>query len=271
MKKSENRKALGLLIFIGLFLLTIPVMLHFGSKKVIVVMEEYAEILEKEGNHIVYLGRPSCSYCQAFEPILKSLDAQYKFGYDYINTDLISSEQVSQILAKLGILETEFGTPYLVFMNGDKVIDEAVGYMTAENLFAVLKENNYVTGEYEKPEELINYVDYNEYTEVLKQDNVVLVVGQTTCSACIQSKPTLENLIKDNDIVINYLEYDLLSDAYRTNVADYLNKYIIPEGEESWFTPTMMIIKDEKVVDHLVGGYPQEEYEEFLRKNNIIE
>ena len=271
MNKSENKKVMGLLIFIGLFLAMIPIMSYFGSKESALMMKEYSDILEKSGDHIVYIGRPTCSYCQAFEPILISMSNQYNFKYDYINTDQISKEQLSQILAKLAISESKFGTPYLVFMNGDKVVDESIGYVTAEKLFETLKTNNYVTGTYEKPNDLINYVDYNKYNEILKQDNVVLVVGQTTCSACIQTKPTITSLIKDNDIVINYLEYDKLSGSYKTNVSEFLNKYIIPEGEESWFTPTMMIIKDGKVVDYLVGGHTQTDFETFLKENNIIE
>jgi predicted bacteriocin transport accessory protein len=270
MKNSENKKIIGILVFIGMFLALIPISIYTSNEKTKEIFVNHKEVIASKENQIIYLGRPTCSYCQMFQPVLTDLDEQYNFGYHYINTDEITKNQLLSILDEIGIQEEEFVTPYVVFMEDGVIKDRQVGYVEAEEFFLKLKTNGYVEGDYDSSDP-INYIDFDQYEALLEsKENNILVIGQTTCSYCIQTKPLLRSIIRSEEVVINYIEYDLLSSEERSIVSPFLDANIIPEGEDGWGTPTMIVVNDGKVIDVLAGAHSRDIYEMFLTRNNMI-
>jgi predicted bacteriocin transport accessory protein len=271
MKNSENKKIIGIFAFILLFLAFIPIASYINNQNTKDILASHQERVAMKTKQIIYIGRPTCSYCQMFVPVLNELNDQYNFGYYYINTDEISATQLKTLLTDLGIDPEKFGTPYVLFMEDGEIKDEQVGYVDAKTFFNELKTNGYVEGEYVSTDP-INYINFEEYKVLLaEKKNNVLVIGATTCSYCIQAKPVLKTVILDNDIVINYLEYDLLTDAEKAVVGPFLDANIVPQDATGWGTPTIMVVNDGQVVDFIAGSYPQATYETFLRNNNIME
>lgn len=85
---------------------------------------------------------------------------------------------------------------------------------------------------------------YTTYTELSfdelqnklnNKDSFVLVIGSNTCSACAMYKETMEEVIKDKQVEIFYLDNDKLNEEQYLKIK---SKYII-EG-----TPTTVFIKD---------------------------
>lgn len=90
--------------------------------------------LPTEGEYLMYFHSDSCPYCEEFEPTLKeykdekgSLDI-YKF-----NASVDESSSAGGSAIDKYDLEIQ-GTPALVHMNGEEVLDTIVGVQDLENI-----------------------------------------------------------------------------------------------------------------------------------------
>lgn len=108
------------------------------------VVAAFNDVFRTGYNKLIYIGRPTCGYCQKLAPILDELKSEYGFDYYYINTDEISSAELQAILIKLNIDYTTFGTPYLAVVNNNKVISRQPGYVEKDILREFLKESSII-------------------------------------------------------------------------------------------------------------------------------
>lgn len=109
-----------------------------------VVVKDFLEQFNSVENTLIYIGRPTCTFCQKLNVILEKLVDERSLKYYYINSDEISSSQLGAILSKLGVLTSNFGTPYLAVVAGGKVIDEQPGYVEESYLIEFLTENKII-------------------------------------------------------------------------------------------------------------------------------
>lgn len=230
------------------------------------IYEKFETAFNAEKEQIIFLERPTCSYCQLTIPIMESLSGKYNFTYNDINTDKISSSNLSKILDKLGVSKDDFGTPYIAIVKNGKVVATQPGYAEESAMFEFFQ-NNGIIDEKEEYKEILNYVDYNEYKSLISSSNAQLIVMvQTGCSACISAKPILEQIVEENNITINALNITNLSDDDKESLSsslDYLN-------ENDWGTPLLLVVKDNKVIDASNGYLDKKTYETFLNKNGFI-
>jgi predicted bacteriocin transport accessory protein len=266
---SEDKKIMilfGVLIFM-VALIFIGTMTN--ENKNINILAKHKEVLSYNNKQAIYIGRPTCSFCVMFEPVLKEMKDEYNFNYYYINTDELTPSQTNDILNQLGIDLNQFGTPYIAFMENGKMVDNQIGYADAKTTFEKLKKNGYVEGTYISPVDYINYIDFDEYEDIIKSEEAqILIIGQTTCSYCIEAKPILNSIIKENEnLVMNYIEYDLLSADEKAIV----NEFLVANVDKDWGTPTMLIVKNGKQEGLKVGLDSKESYIAFLRNNDFIE
>lgn len=108
------------------------------------VVAAFNAVFKTGYNKLIYIGRPTCGYCQKLVPILDELKNEYGFDYYYINTDEISSAELQAILIKLNVDYATFGTPYLAVVNNNTVISRQPGYVEKEVLREFLKESNII-------------------------------------------------------------------------------------------------------------------------------
>ena len=265
---KEDKKLLTIFGVLAALVVIVFIGSSIDAKKNIEVVAKHKEVLTSNTKQAIYIGRPTCSYCQMFEPVLQEMKESYNFDYYYINTDELTTSQIRGVLATLGIKEDEFGTPYIVFMEDGKMVSNHVGYTDARTFFDKLKQNGYAQGDYVAPETFINYVDYNDYKEIVEsKERSILIVGQTTCSYCIQAKPILNSIAKENsDLVINYIEFNLLNSSDSAVVDEFISKNVNSE----WGTPLTLIIEDGKVIDKLPGLTTKEAYLAFFEKNGMV-
>ena len=114
---------------------------------------------------------------------------------------------------------------------------------------------------------------YKTYTELSldefnkkldNKDTFVMVIGKASCSACAAYKETMEEIIKDKQIEIFYLDLDKLDDdAY----AKVHSKYVIES------TPTTLFIRDGSEISayvRLVGAAGYSKVIENLKNYGYI-
>lgn len=108
------------------------------------VVKAFINVLNSSSKRLVYIGRPTCTFCQKLSPILEEVSKEYNIDYYYINTDEIQSDELGAILLKLGVKSSTFGTPYLAIVQDGNKIDEQPGYVEKDELIAFFKENGLV-------------------------------------------------------------------------------------------------------------------------------
>lgn len=262
--QSENFKTIMLGIFFIAIIAIVPIVMIVKSIEAGQIVKAYGKAFNSEKQELIYLGRPTCGYCQQLEPILLELKDRFDFEYTYVNTDKISDAQLESILADLDIEKGKFGTPYLIFVKDGKKVSESDGYRGEDGLFNFLQTNNFIPSDAKL---YLNYIGIDGYKEVMASTtNSILVVAQKSCSYCQKARPIYNEIIEENDIAINYLEYDLLSDADKTVVKTFLDANL---GED-WGTPTTLVIKDGKKVDILAGLTTKDAFVKFFKDNSLI-
>ena len=99
-----------------------------------------------------------------------------------------------------------------------------------------------------------------------KDEYVVTVLAQTTCSHCIAFKPVMQKVLNENDFNVYWFEVNNFQQQdYQTLIGTYdLTEY---EG-----TPYTFITKNGELVAYYSRGAMQEyTLIEFLRENKVIE
>ena len=122
------------------------------------VVKSFIEVFNSSSKRLVYIGRPTCTFCQKLSPILEEVAKGYNIDYYYINTDEIQSNELAAILLKLGRKTSTFGTPYLAIVQNGEKIGEQPGYVEKEGLIEFFEKNGLVIEKHLNPGEIVNYV-----------------------------------------------------------------------------------------------------------------
>lgn len=259
---NEIKKLIIVLSVIVLSIIGIVTFSVIESNKNEKVYAQFEEKFNGETNTLVYIGRPTCGYCNLLTPSLEDMKNRYGFDYVDINIDEISDKNLDKILAALQV--TDLGTPYLAIVSNGQVVDVQNGYADYDAVFEFLKENSVIASDAEL---LLNYIDVKEYNKLVKSKEAsVIVVGQSTCSYCVKAKVILNEVVSKNDIEINYLNLSYMTeDDYK----DFTSSFEYFQSD-SWGTPVTMIVKNGKIVDKLEQLVTEEEYVEFFKKNGVL-
>jgi predicted bacteriocin transport accessory protein len=248
----------------------------------------WQEALASSDLNLIYLGRPTCGWCNKIRPHLNYMTEKYDLSFIYVNMDEISSGDQTTLFSKLDIDVNEFGTPYLAVIKDGKKIAEQVGFVPEEELFKFVQDNKLIdkdakyenSGISDEEEEEpvvednsaytdIDFVDFNKYKEIYESGNEsVLVLGQTGCSYCNKYKPVINEIAKEKNITINYLDVRNINQEEWNTLISNLNDYF--KDHEQWGTPLTLIIKDKKVIDYQEGYNEKSTALKFLKDNGLI-
>lgn len=257
----ENKKlyiALGVIMLFIIFITTILLSDLVKAKR---LYEKFELSFTKEENSLIYIGKEACPYCNLFEPLLKEMSERYNFDYTYIDMDSIGQNYMAKIATKLNI--TEIGTPYLTITNKDGVKDTNKGYTTYEKLFNFLKKNKIIS---EDKTLQINYIDYKEYSNLISNGELnVIVFGTSIDSVSPVVELNLNKIIDKYDIKINYLNISDLTEKEQ----ELFNKSLSYFEENDITSPVMMTIKDNEIKS-IFKGYETQEYISFLEDEGVI-
>lgn len=265
MNNKENKK---LYIIFGLIvaLLLLLLISSMTSKKGVKYVEKVDEAFNNAGATVLYLGRPTCGYCSLMTPVMDSLSDAYDFEYEYINTDEITSSQLSDILERFDKTVDEFGTPYIVVVEDGIVIAEQEGYTDEESMFNFFQNAGIIASEstYVAP---VNYLTYQEYEQKINsEEKQVFVVVQTGCSHCENVKPIFKEIKEDYGFTVDAINVTNLADEERDSFLASLSYY----NENSWGTPLMLVVQNGEVIAEKNGEDDKAGYVKFLTENGFI-
>jgi thiol-disulfide isomerase/thioredoxin len=95
-------------------------------------------------------------------------------------------------------------------------------------------------------------------------ESLVVVIGQSTCSACLQYIPVLEEVEKNYTINLAYVEVD---QDDKDDVTQLVEEYLI----EANATPTTYFFEKGELVGMMVGYFDYRETKEMLESKGFLE
>lgn len=266
---NENKKVIIVLGCVLAVILLIGCAYYLDVQKAKKIIKDFDTAYNGSDAKIVYLGRPNCGYCVQLKPILDQMTEQYDLDYVYVNTNDISDKQLSYVLNTLQFDETKFGTPSLAIVKDGKKLAEQLGSTDEAGLLAFLKKGGLVDESVQIKDDTPNLtkVDYSGYEDLLNgNEQFIVVLGQTYCSACVSAKPVLNEIALENSVAIHWLNLTDLNTDDVTSLKASLSYF----DDHSISTPLMLVVKDKKVVDSQVGALDKDGYVAFLKKQGVI-
>ncbi len=161
----------------------------------------YNSLLKENTSNVLFIGRPTCSFCNLFKPILEDTSKQYNIQYRYINTDDLTQTQLNQLLDKLGIDRDTFSTPRLIITEGTSIKDHQIGYMDDISLFHYFKRNGLIDEDEEfiDPYPNVDRVTHTTYFDIFdNKETTTILIGR------IGDKETNAILKKANDLKMDF-------------------------------------------------------------------
>ena len=231
------------------------------------VIEKYKKALEGDTKSIVYIWSETCVFCIENKPTIEQLSKEF----DIISINLTqlyedSKDDYNYFLTSNDYLKNEeWGTPTMLIVSNNKVIDALEGKRPIEDVRKFLANNGLSDDKAEPYEPKTTII--KDYKKALEDTSKSIVyIWSETCVFCIENKPTIEQLNKEFDIIsIN------LTQLYEDSKDDY--NYFLTSNDylknEEWGTPTMLIVSNNKVIDDLAGKRPIEDVRKFFTSNGL--
>jgi len=104
-----------------------------------VTMSDLKGILENGDKKLIMLGTEDCYWCIQQKPILKSLVYKYSVEIGYMDLNLLTSDEDTELRGLHESLQA-FGTPTFIVADQGSVVDVSVGGMTTTELTSLLKQ-----------------------------------------------------------------------------------------------------------------------------------
>ena len=105
--------------------------------------ETYKSKVANGENFIFIIERTGCTYCQAYMPIVEEVSNELSIPVYYINTDNVSSADISELSTTNRYLKrnSNWGTPTTILMSGEAVVDSIGGYVEKDELMEFVRAN----------------------------------------------------------------------------------------------------------------------------------
>ena len=266
---NEQKKLYIILIAIVAFIVLIfgiNFVNEYKSKK---YLETFNSTLESGEKELILVARESCVYCQMFQPLLDYMKEQYGFEYLYVDTEKISQKGLNEVIEKLEIDPDDFGTPHLSLVENGKVVDDIPGYVDEQKLLAFLTKYEIAPKDSKSS---LNYINFEQYKTLISSETAeIIVVGQTSCSACMMAKPVLLSIASKHNIKINYINLtEVQSSENGSELLKEFKSSLKFLTEEEWGTPLMIVVKYNEVIGSSKGYHSEEDYISFLKKQGFI-
>ena len=118
-----------------------------------ITIDEYLTKLGESEKSIVYVARPTCSWCQKETPIIKSLGSKYGLKIYYLNTEEFYDSEINDYsesgykfinAAEPYKSDQKFGTPNTIIIQNGEIVDGEYGYVAKDELEDFFERNGFI-------------------------------------------------------------------------------------------------------------------------------
>lgn len=154
--KKSLLKGLGILAVVALILgLSFAASKSYGAgfnfKFNDITVDEYLGLLEGSEKEIIYVARPTCSYCQLESPIIKKIGNKYNLKINYLNTENFFDEETNdyteegkKFINSHEVYKEGYGTPNTIIVQNGDIVDGVYQYVDEESLLELFKNNGFI-------------------------------------------------------------------------------------------------------------------------------
>lgn len=115
-------------------------------------------------------------------------------------------------------------------------------------------------------------IGMTEFTTLLNGESAeIIYLARPGCAFCQKQEPIVKQIIAEHDVVFHYLNTDnLTQDQFNAIIDLDEDESLFGENGKKFGTPTILIVKEGKIVDAQVGYTEKAEFEKFLQNNGFI-
>lgn len=107
-------------------------------------IDKYLSLKKGSDKSIIYISRPTCHYCQQEDPIIKNIVYETKITVNYLNTDELDDDGNSKLIKSDDYFSEGYGTPLLLVVQKDKIVDKLEGLTSKENIVSFFKKYGFI-------------------------------------------------------------------------------------------------------------------------------
>jgi len=109
----------------------------------------------------------------------------------------------------------------------------------------------------------------DQYFELMNADSKSFVyIGRPTCGACTSFNPIIQNYMNRTGLDVHYLNTDSLTQDEFASIDASITTYIT---DESWGTPLLLIVGEEKIIMYNVGYLEYEQLDDFVAVAGLLD
>ena len=106
---------------------------------------KFTELYKGTEPAIVYIGRPTCSYCEKYNPILKKVAKENDLEVNYLNLDTFAEKDYNDFVEIDAYLKTQWGTPLVIVVGNNKIEEAKInGYVEEAATIDYLKSTGFI-------------------------------------------------------------------------------------------------------------------------------
>ena len=229
--------------------------------------------LDDKETMLLVVGTSTCGSCIEFDKVMKEYIQENKVTFVSLKIDdepTVKNSEGQEVRQNYLDLQERIGkvsvTPtILLIVNGEVKAMESGGWDKKE-LKQIVKDFN----DFKKALPLVGKVEYKSSAEVMQSiqsgSNMILVIGNTTCSSCIHFRKTIHTVLETQDVTITEVLVDKEPRKQNEN-----GDTILPDFEqleniigEIKGTPTTFRIENGLIVNSLYGAVDESELKTFL-------
>lgn len=108
-------------------------------------VDKFLSLKKKSEASIIYIARPTCSYCQIEEPIMKNIAYKYDIEINYLNTDNFEDDDQSKLVSSDDYFSEGFGTPLILVVKDNSIVEKKEGLTSSKDLIEMFKTNGFIS------------------------------------------------------------------------------------------------------------------------------
>ena len=105
---------------------------------------KYLEFYKSSNQTIIFLGRPTCPYCEIAKPIIGKIAKEYKLNIYYLNTDEFSNDDNVEFVRHNELFSEGYSTPMLLIISNNEIVTYHEGLTDTEHYLRFFETNKLI-------------------------------------------------------------------------------------------------------------------------------
>lgn len=225
-----------------------------------ITFDEYLDLYEKDDLEFIYLYHPNCINCNSYEDKLMDLEKEFEIKINKFDYSKLNKSDYDILKSSNSFLEDGIDIPMIISIKKGNEIGSISGikeYSALKN-FVSLSKNENGTNKFSK-------IDVDDYLSILNSKEKSLIFICDSTSVCSTFSNVLDNVSSSRKIEVKYLNTENITSSDDWEKLESSNKIF----KDMWFMPTILIVKDGKVIAHKMETLTEKDLNSFLKKNGM--